>query len=80
MTSQDKKKYLPQLVHLLSEGIFYQGKGPRLPAEISWLAWECLVVPVNELEEVAGDGKIWVSLLTVASVSCVPDMHQKVDG
>jgi len=30
---------------------------------VSWLAWERLGVPLEELEEVAGDRDVWVSLL-----------------
>jgi len=31
--------------------------------DISWLAWERLGVPQNELEHVAGEREAWVSLL-----------------
>jgi len=30
---------------------------------ISWLAWECLGIPQNELESVAGEREVWVDLL-----------------
>jgi len=45
------------------------GKRPRGRPRIRWrdyisrLAWECLGIPQNELENVAGEREVWVSLL-----------------
>lgn len=36
---------------------------------ISWLAWICLVSLSDELEEVAGEKEVWVSLQTAVPVT-----------
>ncbi|PWA24580.1 hypothetical protein CCH79_00011769 [Gambusia affinis] len=30
---------------------------------VSWVAWECLGIPPEELEQVAGEREVWASLL-----------------
>ena len=37
----------------------------RLPGEVfrARLAWKCLGIPQEELDEVAGEREVWVSLL-----------------
>lgn len=45
---------------------------------ISWLAWECLRIPVEELANVAGEREVWTALLRLLPRN--PDKRKKTNN
>uniref|UniRef100_A0A3B3BDQ3 Cadherin domain-containing protein n=1 Tax=Oryzias melastigma TaxID=30732 RepID=A0A3B3BDQ3_ORYME len=62
------------------------GRRPRGRPRTRWrdyvsrLAWKCLGVPPEELEEVGGEREVWASLLDCCPRDPVPDKRKKMDG
>lgn len=47
----------------------------------AWLSWECLVVPPDEIEEVAWKMEVWASLHKAAVHTTQPQISgKKMDG
>lgn len=67
-------RWLEDLVRMTQENPRHAGETVS-----SQLAWKCLGIPLGELEEAAGKGKIWASLLGLLPPQPHPEMWLRID-